>query len=402
MFSSLSRTTERTDRTARPRRRSESVSALKRVKDSSRIPAVRIDDESDVATLVCKEIGRAMMMDSTMNMGVFLKSASNARRDIGMSDATVLISVAVLNHVGNTNMAEKLLSKSATLSKYYERMGLKDAVVREMLVTMLFALNPLFVEMLEKCVKMAMDRSTASRRGPDRSEEMSNALSLLTLEGAITTDEYVKALEDTPASAVSLEPEARRFSLQRTPIDMIAPSDSASVVEAKPKKRYRINEEDLRAYGRRRNSGNEIEFDQVFFSAKKPVMVETRNPRDRTGLGYSRAPRTKNDEDHIAAMNRILGSQSIASANLETGEVTRRRPRVMDFIESEAISQSVLISAPDLASNVETTVNTSSAKAPVPTDFGLPRSTFDYDARTNKRVARVDSFEELVRSEGLI
>jgi len=402
MFSSFSRTTDRSDRTVRPRRRSESVSAINRVKDSNRIPAVKIGSESDVATLVCLEVSRAMMMVPAMNMEVFLKSATHARRDIGMSDSTVLISVAILSHIGNEEMAEKLLSKSATLTKYYDRMGLKDKVTRGMLVTMLFALNPLFVDMLEKTVKITMDRSSSERRGPDTESEVSNALSLLTLEGTITAAECVKAMEDSPELAISLSPEARRFSIQKTPTEMIAPADSISVVNEKPRRRYRIDEKDLMEYKRRARAGNEPEFNEVFRSAPKPVVIEPRTKSDKTGIGYSAKADNNQNAYYKLAMDRILGSHTVKSVNMQTGEVTSRKPNVMDFIESEGISASVLEEAPDVASHIDENFKLGKVKKLLPTDFALPRSLYDSSEIKGKGAKRQDSFEELLRAEGMI
>lgn len=393
MSSIITRFTNTTE-TKRPvRRRSASVSRMERVRADNRIPAIQMKDERDVCTLVCLEISRAMLLAPGVNLRVFLKTASDSRRDINISDTTVLVSVAIMEHIGNKEMADKLLSKSSTLTRFYEKMGLRDAEVRAMMVTMLFAISPGFVEMIEKCIKLAVERSAEAGRISNSDNQVVSAMSMLTMEGSISPSELGKAMSFDTSRELSLAPEARRTSIQRTPIEMISPEDSASAYGKKEEEDYTYKDADLMAYIRRRKSGREPEFGEVFRSAKAPIYVPYRSTVDKSGIGQAEANNQK--ENVISAMSRILGSQRVKSINHASGEVTYRSPNVMDFIESESLSPTALHEAPDVRSEFNTNYVINSRNAPLPTDITLPRSTYQTRMVEAPVSIRRDSLEDL-------
>jgi hypothetical protein len=379
-------------RTAKPipkRRRSTSVSAMSRVTDNNRIPAIQMKDERDVATLVCIEISRAMLLAPGADIKTFLRTASDSRRDINISDATVIISVCILEHIGNVEMAQKLLSKSRTLTNFYDQMGLNNVKVRAMMVTMLFALNPGFVEMLERCLIIAIERSASQGRKSSADSQVSSAMSTLTLEGAMSPFELNKSLKYDDDSEISLAPEARRNSIQRTPTEMIRPDDSVSVVKGN----RAIEQRDLLTFAKRRMTGEEQNFKEVFRSAEQPIADKIPVKNNRHGVGYVENDRLK--AGAIDSMNRILGSLRTKHIDQRTGAVEYRQPDVMDFLESENVSISAMRHAPDVRSDYTSGFYKEGAERPYPTEFTLPTSVTYQSGHTAQIVNKKTSAEVL-------
>lgn len=397
IFSTKSGTTEKQ---YRHRTRSSSVSTMRRVKDDNRIPAIQMKEERDVSTLVCMEISRAMLMDPGLDLRTFLRTAQDSRRDINISDATVIISVAVLEHIGNPTMANKLLSKSATLTRFYEKMGLKDKEVRKMMVTMLFALNPGFVEMIERSIEIVTQRSAALGREQMSGNQVVAAMSMLTLEGALTPTELNKSASFDKVRSPTLETESRRTSIQRTPAEMIMPNDSVSVVNYRMDRDLPITEADLMVYSNRRKSGDEPDFTSVFKRAKPPVAVSIVSKKNKEGLGWkNNSARITNS---IESMDNILGSFKTRSVDHKTGKVKYRAPVVSDFLDSESISPSALRPASDVYSGYETKFESQNSRAPLPTEFTLPTTAYESSSDKEPSLSERDSMEEIRKMFGIV
>lgn len=387
---------------AKPRKRSESVSAMARVSKNRREPSANYSPDYDVSTLICTEISRAIMLVPNVNLGSFFGMANDARRDINKSDTTILVTAAVLASIGNKEMSKRLLDKSSTLTKIYERMGLNSDEIRNILVTMLFALSPGFVQMIEKVIKLTVDRS--SKRGTEKKDDdpMVTALARLTIDNTISPSELRKASSFDVEKEPSFALEAGRTSIQNTPVSLISADDFYKEAEKAKKDRHRISEKDLMSYSVRRHSGDESEFSEVFRSAQEPVAVRSvansRKTYDRRGLGYTSANRVH--PDYISAMNKIIGSHNTKSIDINTGEVSYRKPNVQDFHDSESVSASVYDRPPDVGSEYAPFPAKLVVKKPLPSDLFLPddiASKVDDDSKT---VKKVDSFEMLLREAG--
>jgi hypothetical protein len=369
--------------------RSSSVSAMERNKDSRRAPIVTNDEDRDVATLVSVEISNAILLNPEVDLGVFLKTTVNSRRDISMSDAVIVISAAILAHIGNKKMSERLLDKSSTVSKYYERMGLNDKVIREMFVTMLFSLSPPFVAMIELAVRMTVDRSTEAGRTADTGKHVADTLMILSSNGIIDDTEVDRASKIT-TNLVTLPPaQARRFSFVNSPTRPIGPSDSASVVGRQSFTSPVLDESDIRSYVSRRKTGIEPKFDDVFPRARPPITAHRRNTSN--GLGY----RSIVNASSIAVdrINAVLGTGRVKKYDTETGTEYRVRPTIEDYLESEAIPESVLNEVPDVETVVDQNYNYSSKiKGPV-TESYLPDSVIKTSPIPRRPIVEKDSFE---------
>lgn len=397
IFSASTRRTEK-----KSRRRSESVAAIERVSRDRREPIADYNQDHDVATLICTELSRAILSEPNINLGKFFKSVNDSRRDINKSDTTVLVTAAVLADIGNKTMSDALLAKSRTLTKMYERMNLVSEDVRGMFVTMLFALSPDFVAMIETVIKVAIERSSARGTAKKDDDPLTTALARLTIDKTISPTELRKASSFDRDRALSFEPESRRTSIQKTPISLIDSKDFYTIKEQSQKERHKITESDLLSYNARRRSGESMEFNDVFRTAAEPVSVEvgrsSRRPSDRRGLGYRK--QSSPPSSYMSAMNKILGSHNTKSVDLNTGDVSYRRPVVQDFLDSASVSTSVYNAPPDVRSEYDSTPNTSFARKPLPTEYYLP-SEVAYSPEANKAVpARKDSFEDLLMRNG--
>lgn len=275
---------------------------------------------------------------------------------------------------------------------------------REMFVTMLFALSPNFVALIEKTIKIAVDRSSAKGSPTKDHDPLEAALARLTMTKDIKNTELRRSSSFDSDKEISLEGESRRTSIARTPKHMIAEGSFTAAAEEASKTLTSIRSRDLYEFNRRRRSGDRIEFRDTFRSAAEPVSVtmerdaNVRHSYDRRGIGY--ADSREGQSALISSMNQVLGSLNTKSVDYSTGEVHYRKPQVQDFLDSESVSASVYRTAPDVASEYETTINTGAAKKPLPTEYYLPSTVGSDVTVVAKKLNRVDSFEELLRQEG--
>jgi hypothetical protein len=389
IFSSGSTVTVRNDK---PKRRDSSVKPGKKRNDFRRTPAIEIVEDRDVGTMVCIELSKRILVEPNINLGVFLKTASNSRRDICLSDATLMLAAAILEHIGNSRLADSILKNSATVTNFYQKMNLDQTVVREVFVTLIFSIAPEFVKMIEATLQTVIERASKETMTPHGEYKLANALTSLTQSGAITQPELLAASQIGSTSPSDRQIEYKRESLQRTPTEMIGPEDSASVLIPRSRRRGTIIESDIQNYINRKKSGHEPEFEEVFRSAEKPVTIQRQE--GRTGVGY----KALDDSKRISEINKILGMHAVKTVDLKTGEVRHRRPTVMDYIESESISTSVLEAPPDVSSQYDPSFNYRKVSPPSPTELFLPNSLVESPKIMPQTLRPVDSYEELMAS----
>jgi hypothetical protein len=369
-----------------------SVVGMGNVKESHRAPILKNDNDSDVATMVCIEISRAIMIRPDVDLGVFTRTAANSRRDLTCSDATILITCAILEHIGNNKMANKILSRSATITKYYDKLGLNSKEMRELWVTVLFSLNPNFVKLIETSITIALDQSSKLNRNDSDDTQVITALVNARNEGLALDSEILLGANSLSRSGRDGPSRRRRSSIQTTPTEMISPSDSASVYSTDT--RSRVTEGDLMRFVNRRKSGVEPSFKDVFRSSKPPMTPSYDG--QRSAIGSSRVASLSNDL--LAGMNRILGSRTVASANQDSGSISYRRPRVEDFLDSEELSGSVIEEIPDMSSNIGQPTLPRTLKGLAPTESYLPSSVITSLTKTESTIRPMDSYELLMAS----
>jgi hypothetical protein len=397
------------------KKRSESASRMERTKDRRREPIVNFDMTEDVATAVSVEISRAIMLSPDLNLGTFLKSASSARTTIVMSDAVVLVSAAILAHIGNNRGAVKLLSKSATVTSYYRDMDLDNVKVREMFVTVLFALAPEFVALIEKSITVCISRSESEGKVIHTDARVNNALITLEQTKAIDESEMGSVISNNYKTWPSSANEARKHllerrgtridfdlvepirkferesSIQKTPTNMIAPSDSVSNIGSPPKTRYKLSEKDLMEHVKLRQSGVEMEFGKIFKDVQQPITVNRRG--NRQGLGFTED--SNEIRDPWAQVNNILGKHRVKEYSASSGKVVDRAPRVEDFLDSEELSYSVLGIPPEQSSEITINYNPDYRVRYTPTETYLPSTIAAQSVEPESVIAPKDSADIL-------
>jgi len=387
----MSHTSKTTVVAKRQHKRADSMSRLEGAKERRRIPSIEIDEERDVSTLVSMEIARAMLTCPDLDLGIFLETSSKARRDLSVSDSTILISAAILEHLKNKTMSDKLLSSSATLTGFYEKMGLKDKVIRGMFVTMLFSMNPMFVKLIERTIKLNINRSAALSDAPYSDQQIANALVRLTGEGTINNNELVAASNHDAESEFTSTSPLSPLSFTKTPREMIAPDDSASVIKTIRPVRRSITQDDMMTYLGRRKSGIEPRYESVFTGSRPPISIQ--NKQNRYGLGYEE--KTDKDSFFRRAANRILGSQSVLSYDMSSDNYRSRKPKVEDYLESEEVSGSVFNEAPEVNTDLYYNPSNVEASGYAPTEMTLRNSRPIIEFGNVSKIKEKDSLEEI-------
>lgn len=343
-------------------RRSSSVPKYSNFERSKREPVFDIAPDQDVATHICLEIGKAILICPELNTASLFDTVKLSRRDLNKSDTVIVVTAAVLADVGNMKMNKKLLSKSDTCHRYYIAMGLDKPDVRRMFITMIFALHPSFVAMIQKTLIIAINRSAEVEPDVYTDRQVINSIGQLRALSLVEDDETV--------SAIDVEVNRAANSIVGTNVSMnsktedVTPWDSVSNVGGKSSNRKSFLQTDILEFIKRKKHGVEPEAEQVFPSFKRPV--EARPKLDKTGIGYTR----KLDHGPIAysnptnRINAILGNISVPSVNISTGNVRSRPPKVEDVLDSTSVSTTVLRSPNQVEPVDWTDVNARSYRLP--------------------------------------
>jgi len=241
---------------------------------------------TDVSILSCVEVSRQILRRPNINLGTLIKTIGASNHEVNKSDATIVISAAILEHLGNKKAAEEVLSKSGTVKTFYKNMRLDDDNLRSSFVILLFALAPEFVEMVQTSVKTSIERIQSVTSAPHASTKLIEAMSELEREGSITPTESLSMKRDTLKLEIPSPYDSRFDSIQNTPRDMIDTSDSVSqsgkskIVNDKSP----LNTFGLMRHVKKRQAGVASDFYSDFPNAAKPIEPKI-NP-SRSGLGF--------------------------------------------------------------------------------------------------------------------
>jgi len=348
--------------------RSRSEAPTRRIKEDRRPPAIDIGDERDVSTLVCVEISKQILMNSSLNMGVLVETFKTARRDISISDSVILITTAILQHLGNYDGALRVLSQSGTNTKRYEKMNLHEPAIRSMFVTMLFATNPLLVKMVEASAKLVLDRVSALTTADHGKEQLVTAIRTLRKTGVINGSEVGMTVASVSNTRMVPEPLIAQIAHNARDLAITHPNDSVSQIGSPKDTRYRLRDSDLMSYVGRRKSGVEPEFGSVFRSARPPVSI--RHKRSTSGLGY----KPPSSATVVDPADRIGRSLTTVSHNINSGQARERQYNVMDFLDTESIASEALEAPPDVNTRFYENPISVRASKPLPTETFIPDS----------------------------
>jgi hypothetical protein len=381
---------------ASKRVRSKSVGPTPSAASYHRRPAVVMNSDEDVPMRVCVELASATMRNPSMHTGVFFRTATESARDIHQSDAVIITTAAILEHIGNSRMAEEMLSKSGTCSDHFASLGLKNKTTRSVFVTLIFALNQNFVTMIKSSLEIALRRASELKSTEYSYNQLANVIATLSREGIIRGDEIEGIMDDSGINESRSRYLTRAGTAASAGPRLLLPSDSVSNVGSATRPRRKIAEEDLRAFIKRRRSSSEPEFDFVFPSADKPVSAVVNNKRDKFGIGYI-SQKQSGREIEMEVMD-ILGRHSVPSVNIASGDIRRRQPRVEDYLESEELSNDAIEPVP-LSRNITwSEVTPAQVKQPLPTETFLPDSVIESNPVVSPVLRPKESWELLLES----
>lgn len=353
-----------------------------------------MDKNDDTPTAICAEITKILLSSPNVNTGTFMSTAAYSERDICRSDTVLIITAAIMEHIGNKEAAQKQISRSATCSKFYERLGLANKDIRGLFVTMIFSMNPSFVKMVENSIIMALDRRSNKDTSAITDFQVKESMNLLAESKTINNDDLISA-PDRTLRRKSISINRNSYNL-RTPTEMIAPNDSVTSVGEIPSYRKKLKEEDVLEYLKRKKHGIEPKFSDVFSSAPEPISVKPRS--NRAGIGSDSNIENARMSVLESKVNNILGSMTVPSYILNSGDMRRRRPRVEDYLESELPSYEAMRVPTEIAPNTWDDITPAMRRGPSPTEDFLPDSVINTSSDANSTLRPVDSYEILMTS----
>lgn len=400
IFTSASRTSKATNGSSR--RRSNSTSRAGASTERKRVAALDLNPDLDVATMICVEVSRAIILNPKVDTGIIFKTSSNSRSDLRMSDTTIVCSAAILEHIGNNKMSKAILEKSKTCSTFFSKLGLENKEVREMFVTILFAVNPEFIKLIEAAVRISLDRAAELTNVDNTINRVSNALVTLNNDNTIEADEVRTSMAIGTKTITDLTPKYRLRSSSNSDTETITKDDSVSNINYNMLKRtnrpIRADSSDLINFAKRKNSGTEPDFYDVFKTAKKPVSASGKY--DRTGVGHkaesiTTAIRTRPTEsESVRNINNLLPKIN-TKANIA---IHKKVPDLGDMMEYNDLATSA-VAPSSLDDYVDySDLNKLNTKAPSPTELFLPDSVIVDEPKPIGNLRRVDSAELLFAS----
>jgi len=309
---------------------------------SNRSPAVDMKEVEDVSTLACVELSRSIMRRPEVNTGSFFKIVSASRNDVNKSDAVLVISAAVLESIGNQRAAKSLLSKSRTVSEFYERMRLDDESMRQSFVIMLFAIAPEFVKMVETSIKMSLERVQDITSAPHANSKIVEAMGELYKSGSVSPTEHQKMLDEAMSMDKTPESADLRFSFTETPPDMIGFEDSASQTGNKSPSltASAMNTAGLMRYIKRTPAYKKSNFIYDVPTNNQPVVNSMTFNKNRQGLGYNTALSSFDDNmsesQFTTAMNNLLPRPPVKKRYSLTSadKIKFKNPEVESVVDS--------------------------------------------------------------------
>jgi len=336
--------------------RSSKSDALSLDRAKGRYPAIDLRQNTDVSTLACVEVSRAILTRPDVNTGKLFKAIAAANYDVNKSDAVIVITAAIMETVGNSVSAKELLRKSRTVSAFYEKMNLNNEMVRTSFVIMLFAVAPEFVKMIESSVKISLERVQSMTSAPHADKKMVDAAGELLKDGFVSTGEHLDLLDTFSNLRVDTKELPSPNSFTETPDEMVGANDSVSQVG-----KGRIIKDDspmtqrsLMRYIKGHKSKPAEDFYNTFPDARKPV--EAAKHLGRTGLGFTGArsafTETVTEDGMAEAMDSIFSGFEAPRRHVLTDKDRKSYKRDVNIISPEAFPKSFKARADSMTTSV--------------------------------------------------
>jgi hypothetical protein len=339
--------------------------------ERARVPRINLKYGTSARDQIAFTIAEEILKDPAVDTGKLLSTIEASNSVLNVSDATLLVSSAVLSNIGAIKQAESVLSKSATVSRMFKRFQLDDPMILKDFTTLIFTLSSGIRKTVEAAVISSLKIRAETTTAGEDSPVVINTFARLAQEGTIT----IKEAKESVVSALMLPSEeglrARIKSAVSSATRSVAPSDSISRVasssSSSPDSPKLSGESDLREFAKRRRSGVEPEFEQIFRRVAPPVAVTIPSQATRAGLGYIAKPNSGFD------MSAMITDMNSAFTNLSARNTMNDRDRLKldttPIIGRTPVSPDVFEYVADESSEAVWTSEMKNPSAPLPSGF---------------------------------
>jgi len=369
-----------------------------------RVRAPRIDMRygTNARDQIAYTVAEEILKDPSVDTGKLIETIDSSNSILNVSDATLLVSSAILANIGASRQSASVLKRSATVARMYARFRLDDPSVLKDFTTLIFTLSSGIRKTVEAAVISSMKIRSEQTDAADDAPVVISAFTRLANQGLISKTDAASTVVSAIKSNSGSSMMSRIKSAVSTASASVAPSDSVSRVGASPnsspESAHSLAEGDLMSYVSRRKTGVEPKFEHVFKHAAPPIAVTIPSQRTRHGLGYTSRPSPGYDfnamiTDLDTAISGMGMSNTRTAAEDNSSET---RP----IINTTPVSASVFNEVPDDASDAEWTMDMRNAPKPLPSTIMTDESESTVMPTMNRVPARVHSptLEEILAS----
>jgi len=247
-------------------------------------PLWEFDDENDAASIVCQEIGSALIHDPGVNLTSLNSLIASVEDGMNKSNTVLLILVSVCNKVGLPLVADTYLAESEVVAQLYKKLNLTDAQALNMFTSMINILCPEIIKTVQVALQIAMTRSSRRSKATHTQSRVQSALAGFISSGIAEDNETIVASQI--ANTYRYKPVGFVRTVVDEEDDTVNPDDSISHAPRRPRNidGEELNERELRRYSQEYKSRAANEFSMDYPTAKAPV--KERGNKGKAGIGF--------------------------------------------------------------------------------------------------------------------
>jgi hypothetical protein len=311
-------------------RRSNASRNLGKVASKDPEPLWEFDDENDAASIVCQEIGTALIHDPGVNLNSLNSLIGSVEDSMNKSNTVLLILVSICKKVGLPIVAETYLAESDVVAQLFKKLNLDDPQALNMFTSMINILCPEIIKTVQVALQIAMTRSSRRSKATHTQSRVQSALAGFISSGIAEDNETVVASQI--ANNYRYKPIGFVKTVLDDEDDTINPDDSISRAPRRPTgvSGDKLDERMLRRYSQEHKSRAAEELNMDFPTAKPPV--KERGNKGKAGIGFDDMlglttdmdslrvdPKQKKEEDRENQLNQFLNISQKSKASRKAG-----------------------------------------------------------------------------------
>jgi len=311
--------------------------------DRARIPRIDFARGNTARDQISLMVAESILVDPTIDTGALLTKVRASNSPLNISDATLLTSAAILNSIGSKKAGSDILKKSATVTRMYEKFHLDEEAMLNSFVTLVFTLSSSIRKTVEASVISALKIASEETSVVDEEKTVVSTFSTLAKEGQISKGEARAAIGTALNIRTDVPSIAANVTSPRSVAGTIKPTDSVSQLGSRSPSDSppRIEERHLREFSKRRRSGTEPEFKDIFRTAREPVSVKFKQPWDKSSLGFDP------NKDFFNLQEDMINKLNIGSPSNVMNPADRKHNASNPVIDSTPVSPDVFRLADD-------------------------------------------------------